>query len=156
MKKRLAVLAIVLMLVLSLVFACGCVDKGDKVTKRVTVYLVDADGGSVECTINTTGETLEALLIEKQEELGIEYEDSTYGMYITSIRGWEMPSNGFVSILVSFDSVEGSSVKYTDAESVYNYHYVCQNGVECDSSLFGAAGLPIVNGATYVLIILTY
>lgn len=88
MQKKLIVLLLVLAILTSLVL-CGCGDK--KVSKRVTIYLVDADRSAVECTAVTTGDNLADLLVEKQNELGIEYEDSAYGMYITSIRGWECP-----------------------------------------------------------------
>lgn len=153
MQKKLIVLLLVLAILTSLVL-CGCGDK--KVSKRVTIYLVDADRSAVECTAVTTGDNFADLLVEKQNELGIKYEDSAYGMYITSIRGWEMPANSFVSVLASFRTVEGSDAIYTDPSSQYNLHYVCMNGAECDSTLVGASSLPLVDGATYVLIIVRY
>lgn len=135
------------------VIFCGC---GDDSEKTVSLYLIDADGACVECTIRTNASDFAELLEEKKAELLVEYEISTYGMYITSICGWEMPESSYVEILVSFHSVEGNIMTFTDPESGYNSHYVCLNGAECDSAIVGASFLPVVDGETYVLKITTY
>ena len=153
MKKRSIVLLLAVILTLTCILA-GCPEETGGV-KSVTVYLVNGENVR-EFTFETDAKNLGTLIRARNTELGISYQESTYGMYISSVKGWEIDFNTqFVSILVSFNTVAGDFMIYTDPASEYNVHYVCANGAECDSATVGTDSLPIVDGATYV-IYLTY
>ena len=154
MKKRSIILLLAVVMTLTCVLA-GCPQENGDI-KSVTVYLVNGESVQ-EFTFETDAKTLGTLIRARNTELGITYQESTYGMYITSVKDWEIDTNSqFVSVLVSFNKIEGDLMIYTDPASDYNVHYVCANGAECDSSTVGADSLPVVNGATYVLYLASF
>ena len=90
MKMLLALVLIVAVLSTALV-GCAKKDETPAGSKTVTVQVVHADGTTKDFTLHTDAETLGQALVE-DKELGVEGEDSDYGLFITTVDG-ETASN---------------------------------------------------------------
>ncbi|MBO5045857.1 MAG: hypothetical protein J6C93_03200 [Clostridia bacterium] len=76
----------------------------------------------------------------------IAYEGYTgdYGFYFTSVGDKELKDGEFWAIYTSLTQLDG--VAYSD--SAFSVVY---EGVDCGSALFGVEGLPLIEGAVYII-----
>ncbi|MEG1710645.1 MAG: hypothetical protein RR054_05605 [Clostridia bacterium] len=147
---------ITLLLIISLLFSfTACIEK-DNAVKNITLYLVNGENVTEYC-FKSKAADLGMLIDEHKTDLKAEWTESSMGKYLTAIGGWNIKSDSqYISILVSFNKIEGNYIIFTDPSSAYNTHYEAKNGAKCDSSTVGASSLPLVDGETYVLILLSF
>ena len=156
MKKNNFKLILISLLLFSMLFVLvGCIEPL-KDEKNITLYLKNGD--NVQCvTLKTTAENLDDFIIENNKKLNVVFAEGQYGKYITDIADWKVDSTKeFVSILLSFQELEGDLRVFTDPTSAYDYEYIAPNGAECHSSNYGVSQIPLVDGATYVLVKLPF
>lgn len=77
----------------------------------------------------------------------LEYQDSTYGMFITSINGLTLKSNEFVGIYLSSDDPANADLLFPT---------VIKDDVTYYSSNKGADTLPIIDGVKYYLTVVVF
>lgn len=84
--KRLGIAFLGLILVLGLVYA-GAKNLGDDTDKTIQVIIKDDGKTLYDEKVDTNAKVLKDLLLEMEEDgkIVLEYEDSTYGMYITGM-----------------------------------------------------------------------
>lgn len=149
MKRMTKLITIItsLVLVLSIMTACGYSQKGT-LTAKLDPATTDTQ------IVMTIGETdgnvtaLDALLcLRDLGKLTFEYYESSYGAYITSING-----KAEQVIESTLNSSKGYSwMLYTsDKENGYDYATVTVNGKVCYQAALGASTLKAKAGETYV------
>lgn len=77
----------------------------------------------------------------------LEYQDSSFGMFITSINGLTLKSNEFVCIYLSSDDPTNADLLMPT---------VTKDGITYYSANKGAGTLPIIDGVKYYLAIATF
>lgn len=77
----------------------------------------------------------------------LEYQDSSFGMFITSINGLTLKSNEFVCIYLSSDDPTNADLLMPT---------VTKNGITYYSANKGADTLPVIDGVKYYLAIATF
>ena len=127
-------------------FGCGETVDGVKLVESSEKVVV------IEATA-TKGSLLDAMnALESAEELKFETSGSGDMTMIVSVNGYAPDSskNEFWAIYTSLTELDG--VVYSNAEyGTYEY-----GGKTLGSASFGCAGLPLVEGETYLLAISTY
>lgn len=122
----------------------------DESYKTVTVEIVDEVNGYNKTFYIRTNAASLADLIDEKEEWRIIYSGSPHSnMYITGVNGITAPNGYWVSLLTS-------DTDYQDTASPYKTEYTAKNGALCITTPVGASSLPLVDGETYVIIVIAY
>lgn len=141
--KRVLLIAIAIIVLMSVVMGAlvACDGNDDTSTKKITVTLMDN-----EQTVTTEKAFLGDVLKDLKAAglIDFEYENSQYGMFITSICGITPKINEFVGVYLSSDDPENA---YLLAPPV------TKNGITYYSAGKGADTLPIIDGMKYYLVI---
>lgn len=141
--KRILLIAVIIIALLSIVMGAlvACNDNDDTSTKTVTVTLMDN-----EQTVTTDKAYLGDVLKDLKSKglVEFEYENSQFGMFITSICGITPAINEFVGVYLSSDDPENA---YLLAPPI------TKNDVTYYSAGKGVDTLPIIDGMKYYLII---
>lgn len=150
-KRWLAAVAAVVSVVLATVAFAAC---GEKDAPRAT--LVKSEEKLVVITADKTDaeKSLADALAYFAEQGTLTYEATGSGdsFYLTSINGYtpDSAAHEFWAIYTTLGEYE--NVSYSNAEyGTYEY-----NGLILNSASFGAAGLPLVEGQTYLFALSTY
>lgn len=141
--KRILLIAVIIIALLSIVMGAlvACNDNDDTSTKTVTVTLMDN-----EQTVTTDKAYLGDVLKDLKSKglVEFEYENSQFGMFITSICGITPAINEFVGVYLSSDDPENA---YLLAPPI------TKNDVTYYSAGKGVDTLPIIDGMKYYLVI---
>lgn len=118
---------------------------GDVESKiNITVTLIDNEQ-AVSTEKAFLGDVLKDL--KAAGLIQLEYQDSSFGMFITSINGLTLKSNEFVCIYLSSDDPTNADLLMPT---------VTKDGITYYSANKGADTLPIIDGVKYYLAIATF
>ena len=140
-----ALLCAAVLALAALLAACGGSGAGGaKIKKSEEGLLV------LEAT-ETGGSLADALAALKEAgELTYEGSDNGYGLFITSINGYAPAGNAYWAIYTTLESDNG--VRYASDEfGTYEY-----GGTTLLSALYGASGLPLIEGELYLFAVATF
>lgn len=144
--KRILLIAIVIIVLMSVVMGAlvACKNNDDASTKKITVTLMDN-----EQLVTTKKAYLGDVLKDLKAEglIKLEYQDSTFGMFITSINGLTLKSNEFVGIYLSSDDPANADLLIPT---------VTKDDITYYSSNKGADTLPIIDGVNYYLTVVVF
>lgn len=144
--KKIIISVIAIALAAALVAAVAILTApNDTTRKKITLVLVGSNGNEEAYVFITDKASLGELLEEKKDSFEIEWSESTYGKYISSILGEQLSASQYVSIL-------SDNAEYIDQGSSWNTTYTYKEAV-CTTSTVGADSLGLKNGCCYVLII---
>lgn len=164
--KRILLIAITIIVLMSVVMgalvACNInfnIDKGndnknngsnndgnDENDKKINIVVTLMDNVQVVTTKKAyLGDVLKDLKAEGLIQL--EYQDSTFGMFITSINGLTLKSNEFVGIYISSDDPANADLLIPT---------VTKDDITYYSSNKGADTLPIIDGVKYYLTVVVF
>lgn len=144
--KRILLIGIAIIVLMSVVMGAlvACKNNDDASTKKITVTLMDNE--QLVTTKKTyLGDVLKDLKAEGLIQL--EYQDSTFGMFITSINGLTLKSNEFVGIYISSDDPANADLLIPT---------VTKDDITYYSSTKGADTLPIIDGVKYYLTVVVF
>lgn len=144
--KRLLLIAVIVIALLSIVMGAlvACDNNDDTSTKKVTITLMDNE------RIVTTNKPYLGDVLKDLKTAGLikfEYQDSAYGMFITSINDKTLASNEFVGIYLSSDDPKNADLLIPT---------VTVDGIAYYSANKGADTLPIIDGVKYYLTIVAF
>lgn len=144
--KRILLIAVIVIALLSIVMGAlvACDNNDDTSTKKVTITLMDNE------RIVTTNKPYLGDVLKDLKTAGLikfEYQDSAYGMFITSINDKTLASNEFVSIYLSSDDPKNADLLIPT---------VTVGGTTYYSANKGADTLPIIDGVKYYLTIVAF
>lgn len=141
------IMSLIVAAVVAVLFAsCGTQTKGAKLissSEKLVVIEAEETSGSLKDALDALAES---------GELSFEGSEGEYGFYITSVNGYtpDASKNEYWAIYTTLGEYEG--VSYSSAEfGTYDY-----NGKTCASASFGASGLLMVEGETYILTVESY
>lgn len=144
--KRILLIAIAIIVLMSVVMGTlvACKNNDDASTKKITVTLMDN-----EQLVTTKKAYLGDVLKDLKAEglIKLEYQDSTFGMFITSINGLTLKSNEFVGIYLSSDDPANADLLIPT---------VTKDDITYYSSNKGADTLPIIDGVKYYLTVVVF
>lgn len=144
--KRILLIAIAIIVLMSVVMGTlvACKNNDDASTKKITVTLMDN-----EQLVTTKKAYLGDVLKDLKAEglIKLEYQDSTFGMFITSINGLTLKSNEFVGIYLSSDDPANADLLIPT---------VTKDDITYYSSNKGADTLPIIDGVNYYLTVVVF
>lgn len=144
--KRILLIAIAIIVLMSVVMGAlvACKNNDDASTKKITVTLMDN-----EQLVTTKKAYLGDVLKDLKAEglIKLEYQDSTFGMFITSINGLTLKSNEFVGIYLSSDDPANADLLIPT---------VTKDDITYYSSNKGADTLPIIDGVKYYLTVVVF
>lgn len=144
--KRILLIAIAIIVLMSVVMGAlvACKNNDDASTKKITVTLMDN-----EQLVTTKKAYLGDVLKDLKAEglIQLEYQDSTFGMFITSINGLTLKSNEFVGIYLSSDDPANADLLIPT---------VTKDDITYYSSNKGADTLPIIDGVKYYLTVVVF
>lgn len=164
--KRILLIAIAIIVLMSVVMgalvACNInfnIDKGndnknngsnndgnDENDKKINIVITLMDNEQLVTTEKAyLGDVLKDLKAEGLIQL--EYQDSTFGMFITSINGLTLKSNEFVGIYLSSDDPANADLLIPT---------VTKDDITYYSSTKGADTLPIIDGVKYYLTVVVF
>ncbi len=144
-------------LLLAVVLTAICFTACGVYTSTVVATLDYKTDDAIVMTVTTTdgkATAFDALkYLQDKERLTFVYEDSTWGAFITAINGKEN-----VVIESTANSSKGASWMFytSDKDNAYEETTTEINGVTYYSCAFGASGLTVKEGETYVWVCETY
>lgn len=146
MKRAVKFLSLSLLSICLFIFV-SCVD-----SVSVKAELLEKSDKLVVIKAVETGGSLEDALKALKNRGDLDYEGTVgdYGLYLSSLNGYEIKNNEFFAIYSTLGEYEG--VSYTD-EVYGTYDY---EGHLCASASYGASGLPLVKDEIYVITVSTY
>lgn len=144
--KRIFLIAVIVIALLSIVMGTlvACNNNDDTSTKKVTITLMDNE------RIVTTDKAYLGDVLKDLKTAGLikfEYQDSAYGMFITSINDKTLASNEFVGIYLSSDNPDYADLLIPT---------VTVGGTTYYSANKGADTLPIIDGVKYYLTVVVF
>lgn len=144
--KRLLLIAVIAIALISIVMGAlvACDNNDDTSTKKVIITLMDNE------RIVTTNKPYLGDVLKDLKTAGLikfEYQDSAYGMFITSINDKTLASNEFVGIYLSSDDPKNADLLIPT---------VTVDGTTYYSANKGADTLPIIDGVKYYLTIVAF
>lgn len=111
---------VLILLVLTLLFAVGCSDDASAGAKEITIEVVGADGQENQYVLQTEADTLGQLL-DEQPDLAV-LDDSDYGRFIVSVDGYEADAsaNEYWSILKNGEYAQAGAdeLEVTDGDTI--------------------------------------
>lgn len=144
--KRILLIAVVVIALLSIVMGAlvACNNNDDTSTKKVTITLMDNE------RIVTTDKAYLGDVLKDLKTAGLikfEYQDSAYGMFITSINDKTLASNEFVGIYLSSDDPKNADLLIPTVNVGGTTYYSANKGADT---------LPIIDGVKYYLTVVVF
>lgn len=144
--KRILLIAVIVIALISIVMGTlvACNNNDDTSTKKVTITLMDNE------RIVTTDKAYLGDVLKDLKTAGLikfEYQDSAYGMFITSINDKTLASNEFVGIYLSSDDPKNADLLIPT---------INVGGIAYYSANKGADTLPIIDGVKYYLTVVVF
>lgn len=144
--KRILIVTIAVIVLMSVVMGAlvACNNNDDTSTKTITVTLMD----NVQ-TVTTEKAFLGDVLKDLKASglIKFEYQDSTFGMFITSINDMTLASNEFVGIYLSADDPTNADLLIPTVTVGDTIYYSANKGADT---------LPIINGVKYYLTVVVF